>query len=53
MGLFHDNVNQYIEESTARTLANYISSHSKAIKNSAVRRKESTSFRSSVRHAVL
>jgi len=34
MGLFHANVNQYIEESSARTLANYISSHSKAIKNS-------------------
>jgi hypothetical protein len=34
MGLFHENIDRYIEESTARTLANYISSHSKAIKNS-------------------
>ena len=34
MGLFHADVDQYIEDSTARTLANYISSHSKAIKNS-------------------
>ena len=34
MGLFHENIDQYIEDSTARTLANYISSHSKAIKNS-------------------
>jgi hypothetical protein len=34
MGLFHDNIDQYIEDLTARTLANYISSHSKAIKNS-------------------
>jgi hypothetical protein len=34
MGLFHAYVEQCIEGSTARTLANYISSHSKAIKNS-------------------
>jgi hypothetical protein len=34
MGLFHENIDQYVEDSTARTLANYISSHSKAIKNS-------------------
>jgi hypothetical protein len=34
MGLFHENIDQYIEDSTARTLVNYISSHSKAIKNS-------------------
>jgi hypothetical protein len=34
MGLFHANIDQYIEDSTARALANYISSHSKAIKNS-------------------
>jgi hypothetical protein len=27
MGLFHENIDQYIEDSTARTLANYISSH--------------------------
>jgi hypothetical protein len=33
MGLFHENIDQYIEDSTARALANYISSHSKAIKN--------------------
>jgi hypothetical protein len=30
----HEDIDQYIEDSTARTLANYISSHSKAIKNS-------------------
>jgi hypothetical protein len=34
MGLFHANIDQCIEDSTARALANYISSHSKAIKNS-------------------
>jgi NH3-dependent NAD+ synthetase len=34
MGLFHENIDQYIEDLMARTLANYISSHSKAIKNS-------------------
>jgi hypothetical protein len=34
MGLFHDNVELYIEEANAVTLANYISSHTKAIKNS-------------------
>jgi hypothetical protein len=37
MGLFHKNIDQYIEDSTARTLANYISSHSKAIKNSIIK----------------
>jgi hypothetical protein len=30
----YEDIDQYIEDSTARTLANYISSHSKAIKNS-------------------
>ena len=34
MGLFHANIEQYIDESNASTLANYISSHTKAIKNS-------------------
>jgi len=34
MGLFHENVEIYIEEANAIALANYISSHTKAIKNS-------------------
>jgi len=40
MGLFHNDLEKYIEESNARTIANYISSHTKAIKNSVAKWKK-------------
>jgi len=34
MGLFHDNIEEFLDKSTAQTIATYISSHRKAIANS-------------------
>jgi hypothetical protein len=34
LGLFHDNIEEFLDKSTAQTIATYISSHRKAIANS-------------------
>ena len=42
MGLFHNDIEEFIDQSTAQTIATFISSHRKAIMNSVNQYKEAS-----------